>query len=90
MNLADQLREQILSFVRGERSLSALRSWLESHVQEIEDADDPALDDLDGSAWNILAEWDYGHWDAARVRSEFRELLAAPADNTAVADVHQV
>ena len=73
MDLKIQLRDQICSYVAGDRGLIDLRLWLADHAQDIADSGDEQLDQLDGRAWILISELDYGHRD----ESEVRENLAA-------------
>ena len=51
------------------------RSWLEDHVDEVMEAGDEHLQQLDGAAWTLIAEYDRGDRDEDGVKSELRKLL---------------
>lgn len=76
VDLALALRDQISSYVDGRSTLPALRSWLADHVQRIADSGDPDIDALDGLAWVLLSEFDYGHRDEGSIRAELRRALS--------------
>ncbi len=75
MDLTQALREQVRSYVDGRSSIAALRGWLGDHVQEIADSGDPHANALDGLAWILISELDYGHRDEASIRVELQHAL---------------
>src|SRR5689334_16489269 len=75
VNLAQMLREEIMAYVEGRQALAALRTWLADHVQEIANSDDPDVERLDGQAWILIAELDYGHRDEADVRTRLAAAI---------------
>ena len=78
MNLAQELRDQIARYVSGNGSLAELRAWLADHVQQIADSNAPSLNELDGKAWILISEYDYGHRNADDLRKAFSALLDEP------------
>jgi hypothetical protein len=75
MDLIAQLRQQICSYLRGLSTLADLRLWLADHVQEISDAGDAELDELDGLIWVLVSELDYGHRAEESVRTELAAVV---------------
>ena len=75
MHLREMLREQARAYVECRSPLAELRSWLADHVQEIADAHDTALDELDGRLWSLISEFDLGHRDEASIRAELSKAL---------------
>jgi hypothetical protein len=76
MHLADELRENLASYIRGEIPLSDVRLWLAGHVQAIADEDDPALDATEGLAWLLISEYDDRQRDESSIRFEMLRELA--------------
>jgi hypothetical protein len=73
MPLFEELKTTLEAYVDGRVPLSDLRRWLAEHVQEVAEREDPVLYDVNGLAWTLLAEYDYGHIDEGRLRDELRE-----------------
>jgi hypothetical protein len=90
MDLAQEFRDQIRSYIEGGCSLGELREWLVLHTQGIADGGDTELNELDGRAWILVSEYDYGHRDEQGLRSELRRLLADAAAEFAFTPEHAV
>lgn len=74
MNLAQQLQARVRAYVEGQATLTDVRAWLAEHAQAIADAGDAALNELDGRAWILISEYDYGHRDEVGLRTALGEL----------------
>jgi hypothetical protein len=75
MELAAELRELLIRYVQGNVLLSDMRGWLARHARAVAQVDDPALDDLEGLAWLLIAELDRGHRTEDGVRRELHAAL---------------
>jgi len=77
VHLAEELRDRVRAYVDGRSSLADLRGWLADHVQDVADTRDPELNELDGQAWILISEHDYGHRDEASIKAALRRSLQA-------------
>lgn len=71
MDLLLELRESIRAYVEGRHSIDHVRDWLTEHVQVVHETSEPLLQQLDGLAWTLIAEYDRGHRDDEDVRQAF-------------------
>jgi hypothetical protein len=78
MNLEQQMRERIRAFLDGWDSLFELRDWLEDHVQAVHDDNGPAVRQMSGQAWLLIAEYDQDWINEDQVREELRSRLERP------------
>ena len=75
MSLAFELEALTRSYLGGRSSLEEVREWLVAHAQQVIDADDPRLDELDGELWLQISEFDRGDRDEANIRSDLEQLF---------------
>jgi hypothetical protein len=75
VTLAGELEGLIGAYLLGTRTLEDLRAWLLDHVQDVLDATDPRLDELDGELWLLISEYDRRDRDEASIRAELRRLV---------------
>jgi hypothetical protein len=61
MRLADEVRDQIQSFMDGNIDSQQLTGWLDSVSDEIDADHDQRLRELAGATYTIVAEFGYGH-----------------------------
>ena len=75
MALLSELQQILAEFALDHRPMHDVRSWLEDHVDEVMEAVDEHLHQLDGAAWTLISEYDRGDRDEDGVKSELRKLL---------------
>lgn len=61
MRLADEVRDQIQSFMDGNIDSQQLTGWLDSVSDEIDADEDRKLRELAGATYTLVAEFGYGH-----------------------------
>jgi hypothetical protein len=71
------------AYLRNERGLDDLRTWLLDHVQAILDTSDARLDRLDGELWRLLSEYDRRNRDEQSVRDVLTAILPGQATTAA-------
>lgn len=70
MSLAQELEALTRSYLVGRTSLEDVRQWLVAHAQDVVDAEDQRLDELDGELWLLISEFDRGDRDEVSVRAD--------------------
>lgn len=70
MSLAHELESLTRSYLVGRTSLEDVRQWLVAHAQDVVDAEDSRLDELDGELWLLISELDRGDRDDASIRAD--------------------
>jgi hypothetical protein len=75
MTLTQELKALAGAYLNKRSSLEDIRAWLIDHAQDVVDAADPRLDDLDGELWLLISEYDRRDRDEASVRTELGRLL---------------
>jgi hypothetical protein len=65
----------IRAYLAGTRTLEDLRVWLLDHVQDVLDADDPRLSQLDGMLWLLISEYDRRDRDEASIQATLGQLV---------------
>ena len=78
MNLAQELTDQIRSYIDHQSTLAELRAWLGSSVPAIDASADAYVRSISDRLWMLLAETDYGHRDEGSLRATLVSLLALP------------
>jgi hypothetical protein len=66
--LRHELETMISAYLRGQRDLGDLRAWLLDHTQAVLDTPDLRLDELDGTLWRLISEYDRRDRDEVSVR----------------------
>ena len=80
MSLAHELESLTRSYLVGRTSLEDVRQWLVAHAQDVVDADDPSLDELDGELWLLISELDRGDRDEASIRADLELFFQERGD----------
>lgn len=75
MNLLQQFKLQIVDYLTDRKSLRALYGWLGGHIQDLEDAEDPQVTELNDLVWCLISEWLDEYRDEASVRAELTKAL---------------
>jgi hypothetical protein len=90
MSLTHELAALVQAYLAGHTPLEAIREWLARHAQDIIDAQDSQLDELDGELWLLISEMDRGDLDADQVRAELTRFVSEQKLTAALssADAH--
>ena len=75
MSVDNELRKEVGRYLQGQNSLSQFRAWLERHVRQLADTPDATNRLLNGQAWLLLSEYDYGHRTEDEIRTELAETV---------------
>jgi hypothetical protein len=75
VSLSSQLESTVRSYLSGTTSLEQLQAWLDAHVQETADSNEPAAIELSDRIWILLAEHGYGERTEDDVRAELNRSI---------------
>jgi hypothetical protein len=87
MDLLDEIRLHVQSYVDGRCTLDQLQERLADRAETVAASDDDRIRRLDGRAWTLISEYGYGHRSEDSVRADLSAELRA--DVPAAAGVSQ-
>lgn len=87
VTLAQELDALLTAYVRGREALDDVRQWLADHVQEVLNADDERLLELDGLAWLLIAAIELGDRTEEGVRTEMARVAVVGVSHVPPGDL---